>query len=111
MNIPIINRLSKMFSAKKECRYNNALTKSMFTLIVNHKDAPDFENINSNEIISIFEECYTYIHRDRPLHLNKMIEASLKNETETYDELQIELERSDTYYMKSIIDIREYLYL
>jgi hypothetical protein len=110
MNIPIIDRLSQMFSTLKQSAYDDACTAYMLEAIKHHPDAPTFESIASIAYRDVLEECYTYVHRDRPLQVNRIIEHQMLGDLDAYDEATESLKMSDSYYMKSIIDVREYIF-
>jgi hypothetical protein len=82
----------------------------MFEAIKHHPEAPTFENIASIAYRDVLEECYTYVYRDRPLQVNRIIEHQLLGDLDAYDEASDSLKTSDSYYMKSIIDARSYIF-
>ena len=110
MNIPILDRLLQMFGARKETTYADALSAHMFEAIKHHSDAPTFDSVRNLSHRDILEECYTYAHRDRPLQVNGIIEYNLLGDIESYDEATESLRLSDSRYMKSLIEVRNYIF-
>lgn len=110
MNIPILQRIRSMFSAKADTPYNDSLTDYVFTCLCMHSDAPEFSSIIDLDDRNILEECYIYVHRDRPRLVNMIIEAGLRDEQQELEEQTENLRQSDSYYLKLLVDTRSYIW-
>lgn len=99
-----------MFRANKESRYDDPAASYLFGLLSNHPYAPTFDAISILTDRDILEECYTYIHRDRPLLVNECIEHELLD-TDEVDDLKASLKKADTHYLCRLIENRSYLYV
>ena len=108
MNIPIANRIKEMFSAAKDSRcINDNLTAYMFSFL---KEDMSEVLCMSIEVQDLIEECQTYVFRDRPLQINSAIEAELREDYATCDELMADIYRQDTAVMCNLVKIRNHIY-
>jgi len=108
----IIQRLFEMVSAKKEKDNSDFLQSFMFdSLLSFHKDITT-GNINvSHELENFASDCHTYITRDRPLQLNRLIEAELNHlDDEEILQMQNDLSKQDEYYCICILQHRKYIF-
>lgn len=99
-----------MFTAAPEVVYEDPVSSYLFGLLENHEDAPTFDHIVNLHDRDVLEECYTYIIRDRPLMVNKVIELELLESDDMLDEREA-LVKADTYYLGLLIQTRSYFYV
>jgi hypothetical protein len=109
MNIPLLNRFREMFSAPKQSRYDDdALASYMFSFL---KEGDTYDNLLLNlSVRDLIEECQTYIFRDRPIQINAVIEAELKEDYDQCDEIIAAIHEQDTTVLCNLVKIRKHIF-
>jgi len=108
----IIQRLSEMFTAKKDEYYSDFLQSFMFNSLLSfYKDVIAGIHNVPQELEHFTSDCHTYITRDRELQINALIEAELNDcNDEEIIQMKADLNKQDEYYCNGILQNRKYIF-
>ena len=116
--MPLIERITSMLKSNPPKEYStDPLLNLMYDKVVklievdNCFDAFSWSTIKDGSAIrDVISDVYVFVKNDRPLQINKIIECEIEENYEELAECKEKLEEQDNYYLKLIIDHRNFIF-